>query len=104
MADPITSGDTWKTVREKFNELLSRTDSQAPKPQLLSGEGLWTLLSASAGQSLLLPSGGTWAWFYIGYTTSGAIFQGGAYVSAGGTQIGAAQAGTIRIGFAWRIA
>lgn len=77
----------------------------SPRPQSAAGIGQWVSLAAN-GVALVLPAGGTWAWFFGGTNTgSGAVtsaFSGG--VSAGGTQLAAGAAGTYWQGFAWRIA
>jgi len=75
----------------------------APIPAL-SGVGTWQYITAAAGDPLVLPSGGTWAWFFLSFLASSSTW-GGVYnagISAGATTIAAGVANTIYVGFCWR--
>lgn len=78
----------------------------APKPIGVPGRGAWQTILAPANTALLLPSGGTWAYFALPFASSGASQtavapQSG--VAAGGTQLAAAVAGQYWYGFCWRL-
>lgn len=74
----------------------------APVAKTGAGTGQFQALSAGFGAALVLPAGGTWAWFSVVYTNTGNIQGSGAGVSAGGTVLNAGAAGTAFIGFCWR--
>ena len=74
----------------------------APKPTA-SGVGQWVLLSASAGTTLTLPSGGIWAYFCGSFGIQTQVGYAYAGVAAGGTSIGGGYSGYKQTGFAWRI-
>lgn len=70
-----------------------------------AGLGEWVLISTSSGAAGVLPAGGTWAYFLLRMNSpSGTINNFFASVAAGGSTVSAGVAGTIYIGFAWRIA
>lgn len=74
-------------------------------PATGAGLGEWVLISTSSGAAGVLPAGGTWAYFLIRMNSpSGTINNFFASVAAGGSTVSAGVAGTIYIGFAWRIA
>ena len=77
-----------------------------PAPTDTSGAGQFTSISATAGSSLVLPAGGTWAWWRIPRDVATNGFAGGitAGVAAGGTTISTGSAGVIFYGACWRIA
>lgn len=66
----------------------------APKPQTGAGVGQWVFITAS--NSFVLPSGGTWAYYWKGNNS------GGAGIAAGGTTVNAQ--GQSPQAVAWRIA
>jgi len=72
-------------------------------PTATAGLGQWASISAAAGAALILPAGGTWAYFA---NTFNAGLHGGSTVgvAAGGTLIGSAISGNNWVGFAWRVA
>jgi len=86
------------------------------KPQTASGVGQWTLLYSSGSGNVVLPTGGTWAFFLIGLggsNTTGtvAINQSAVHqragIVAGGTSFApppVTSGGQGLLGFAWRIA
>ena len=69
-----------------------------------AGLGQWTALSSGSGVALTLPAGGTYAWFFQSFNTSGVVTFHSANVTAGGSTIQGASAGINHIGFAWRVA
>jgi hypothetical protein len=78
-----------------------------PKPNNLPGAvGQWAQLASATGGALILPAGGSWAWFGFYINAATGIFSGviQATVSAGGTTILAANAGYVGMGLVWRIA
>lgn len=78
--------------------------SAAVRPTAIAGVGLWTVLSSGVGAALILPAGGTYAWFFQSINTSGNVIFHAANITAGGSTIQGATAGVNHIGFAWRIA
>jgi hypothetical protein len=85
---------------------------KAPLPTTASGAGQWSQPTVTSGTSgyVVLPPGGTWAWFvYNGGPSGTNQGQGIAGISAGGTTVLTA-AGTLAgnvdncSGFCWRIA
>lgn len=76
-----------------------------PTAQTGAGVGQFVSLGIGTGTALVLPAGGTWAWWYKSEnTTSGVSTAVAAGVNAGGTTIVAGTAGIASLGFAWRIA
>ncbi len=77
----------------------------APAPTAsVSTVGQWVEVGSADGADLVLPSGGTWAYLYLNFTTSN-VFQGrAAGVAAGGSTIVTGVPGFYFTGFAWRIA
>ena len=71
-------------------------------PTASAGLGNWGNIGTVAGAALTLPAGGTWAYFAIAFI-SGAASSQTAGAAAGGTVVGAAVAGQIWVGFAWRV-
>lgn len=83
-----------------------RASLGVPLPTASAGVvGEWKYFNNSAGLSLSLPAGGTWAYFCF-YKDSVTNLTGsyGAGVAAGGTQVLAALGGnSAPMGFCWRI-
>jgi hypothetical protein len=79
----------------------------APVPTASSGVGEWRLVSAGANVALVLPSGGTWAYFALTVNNSTGVLNAPIVaigVAAGGTTAIAANASLRYDGLAWRIA
>lgn len=77
------------------NITIPATDNtKAPKPQTAAGVGQWVFITTS--NSFVLPSGGTWAYYWKGNNS------GGAGIAAGGTTV--SSQGDSPRAFAWRIA
>ncbi|CAM5183787.1 Collagen triple helix repeat-containing protein OS=Bosea thiooxidans OX=53254 GN=SAMN05660750_04077 PE=4 SV=1 [Bosea thiooxidans] len=96
-----------KALGTAASTAAGRTAINAPaQPQGTSGVGEYTSIAASAGSSLVLPAGGTWAWWRIPRDVATNGFAGGitAGVAAGGTTISTGSAGVIFYGACWRIA
>jgi hypothetical protein len=72
-------------------------------PTASAGLGQWTVINSAVGAALVLPAGGTWAYFALQLNT-GVIANAAIGVAAGGTSVGAAVAGQNWVGFAWRVA
>lgn len=79
--------------------------SAPPMPQSAVGVGQWEAIHATVGNGLVLPAGGTWKWFGIGYHNSSltimTVFNAG--ISAGGSIVMTGAASTVYTGAAWRI-
>jgi hypothetical protein len=73
------------------------------RPQAAAGVGQYVFVNPGFGAGYTLPAGGTWAFFWIYLTTSGAFVGSLAGVAAGGTGVGGT-AGQYIQGFSWRIA
>jgi hypothetical protein len=70
-----------------------------------AGVGQWTLVYAAAGANVVLPAGGTWAWFLITRITANSSIGGvNASVGAGGSTILAGAAGQDNFALVWRVA
>jgi len=85
----------------------ARSNIGAPAlPTASAGEGQFIVINAPAGNGVVLPAGGTWAYAVFGYAASGTNISNGtnAGVAAGGTTPVAGVVGTIWTGWAWRIA
>jgi len=90
-----------QTITGALNELKSALTGKAPLPQ-------WVVLNSGGdGVAMVLPAGGTWAYFLIivssstgGVTANSSV----AGVAAGGTTIGIATGSHQWTGFGWRIA
>ena len=94
-----TGSSVWQTIGTPFNV----TQTAAPLPIASAAIGQWLTIAPNAGIAAVLPAGGTWAWVLMRFN-SGAFAAVNTGVSAGGTTIGAAVAGDLWVGFAWRIA
>jgi hypothetical protein len=77
-------------------------------PISASGVGQWASLNPGTGNAVILPAGGTWAWWFMAFfdpagtiSISSPISRG---VNAGGTNLQAGVAGAFFSGVAWRIA
>jgi len=67
-----------------------------------SGIGQWVTISSASGAALVLPAGGTWAWFGQRFFNGGQ--QGWSVgVNAGGTTVMGAVGGQYHNGLGWRI-
>ncbi len=79
--------------------------SAAPLPISGAGPGSWVYLSSPPANPLVLPPGGTWAWFFLSFRASSSLW-GGVYNAGtetpGGTTIAVGVTDTVYIGFAWR--
>lgn len=76
-----------------------------PTAQTGAGVGQFVSLGIGTGTALVLPAGGTWAWWYKSEnTTSGVSTAVAAGVSAGGATIVPGTVGIASLAFAWRIA
>ena len=73
-------------------------------PTASAGLGQWTVTSSTVGGALTLPSGGTWAYFALLFSTGGGAAGTTGGVAAGGTLVGGAVSGQTWSGFAWRVA
>jgi hypothetical protein len=70
-----------------------------------AGVGNWTLVYAAASTNVVLPAGGTWAWFLITRITANSSIGGvNASVGAGGSTILAGAAGQDNFALVWRVA
>lgn len=89
------------------SQLFAILGSLVPaKPQVAAGVGQWLGWSAGAGSGYTLPTGGTWASFYISFNASNGTLYGGftAAVMAGGSQVTPGVPSVQHTGIAWRIA
>lgn len=93
----VQGGNSRKTTVGGLKTVL------APLPKSAGGVGQWAVLSSGIGLALILPAGGTWAWFYVAVNASGQIISHAANVGAGGATVGSAIAGVNYLGFAWRV-
>jgi hypothetical protein len=84
-----------------FGPLADSRNSLGAAPIATAAATVGQLASISGSNSLVLPAGGTWAYFYIGYSGTGNITTFGSGVTAGGTTVASA-ASTFYGGFAWR--
>jgi hypothetical protein len=77
-----------------------------PTPKTAAGVGQWVAIVPAMGAALVVPAGGTWAWFGTGYIAGSGIWAaallGG--IAAGGSNALGAQANTQWSGVFWRIA
>lgn len=73
----------------------------APLPIAGAGIGQWTALISSPGGALVLPAGGTWAYYAPRYS-NGVVADVVIGVAAGGTTIGPAVAGQNYYGLGYR--
>ncbi|MBU1313974.1 MAG: hypothetical protein KJ947_22545 [Alphaproteobacteria bacterium] len=77
------------------------------RPTSASGVvGQWVKIATAVSTALVLPAGGTWAYFYIVVNASGGAVNNpvcGAGVAAGGSTVQAAISNMILQGFAWRV-
>ncbi len=76
-------------------------DLAGAAPAATASAGAGQFVSISGSNSLVLPAGGTWSYFYVGYTGAGALTTHGAGVGAGGATVASAPS-TFFGGFAWR--
>ncbi len=75
-------------------------------PKNASGQGQWNLLFAATNTAIVLPAGGTWAYFALLIdNTFGTVVNNGvrAGVAPGGAGIGGPVVNAQGYGFAWRI-
>lgn len=72
------------------------------RPQSAAGVGQWLSISAGVSTALALPAGGTWAFFVLTTSGTGAVAAFNIGVAAGGTTIVGASGGSNN-GLAWRI-
>lgn len=80
-------------------------DTKTPKPQIATGVGQFFSFNTGFNTAFTLPTGGTWAYFFLGFNTGGALNYGATSgVNAGGTVICSANASIGWQGFVWRIA
>lgn len=79
----------------------------ATKPQAAAGVGQFQLQIATLAAALVLPAGGSWAYFALPFNASGQVSTSTpapvAGVAAGGTTVGAATSGWFWYGFSWRV-
>lgn len=76
----------------------------APRPNGSAGTiGTWYHATTSGGGAYTLPSGGSYAFFIIAFSASGAFIGANSGTGAGGTTVGAATSGWVWSGFYWRI-
>jgi hypothetical protein len=77
----------------------------APLPQTEAGVGKFVFIDSGMSNALVLPAGGTWAYYYNGITngTYLAVIGGGG-IAAGGSVARAGVGNYEWFGFAWRIA
>lgn len=75
------------------------------RPKVAAGIGQWVLINPGPNASLVLPAGGTWAYFFITLRTDNGTygFIQGAGVAAGGATVISGGSPYAFIGFAWRI-
>lgn len=74
-------------------------------PRTGTGLGQWTLVFANVNTSILLPSGGSWAWMLFKRSTvNGSINTIDAGVGAGGANVSAGAANQDMFMICWRIA
>ncbi|MGX1786136.1 hypothetical protein ACWIGM_05325 [Bosea sp. NPDC055332] len=96
-----------RTLLDDANAAAARaTISAPPTPTTSAIVGQLAAIAGASGASLVLPSGGTWAWWRIPRDVATGGFAGGfaAGVDAGGTTISVGGAGVIFYGVCWRIA
>lgn len=79
--------------------LQASLDAKAPVATASAGAG--QIATIGGTNSVALPAGGTWAYFYVGYNGTGNITTYGSGVGAGGATV-ASVASTFFGGFAWR--
>lgn len=77
-------------------------NGKSPLPQSAAGVGEWRSLIAANGVALVLPAGGTWAYIYTFFNTSGQWVSAVASVAAGGSTISGTN--DVKSGCGWRIA
>ena len=73
------------------------------RPQAAAGVGQYVFVNPGIGAGYTLPAGGTWAYFWVYYTTSGVFVGSLAGIAAGGAGVGGTAGQAIQ-GFAWRVA
>jgi hypothetical protein len=73
------------------------------RPQEAAGVGQYVFVNPGFGAGYTLPAGGTWAYFWVYFTTSGAFAESFAGIAAGGAGV-SGTAGRAIQGFSWRIA
>jgi hypothetical protein len=73
------------------------------RPQAAAGVGQYVFVNPGIGAGYTLPAGGTWAYFWIFFTSAGAFLGSFVGIAAGGAGIGGT-AGQYIQGFSWRIA
>lgn len=107
LVDSVTSISTTDAATpNSVAAAYSMAMSRAPVPMVTAGAGQWVALQGP-NEVQRLPTGGTWAYFFIEhYTPGGGDMQmtTRSGVAAGGTYIGPSAWSIQGTGFAWRIA
>lgn len=93
---------------EIFNASTDGNGGQppAPKPRSATGAGNFVNLERATNTAVVLPAGGTWCGFTVGFASATGVTNGGGTAfaeTAGGSTIHAAVSGAYYKGFAWRI-
>lgn len=96
---PVSTDNSNLLATTSFVQSVAST--KGPLPQVASGIGQW--LNINAVSPYALPSGGTWAYYFAYFTSSGTIGSSAAGIAAGGTTI-FNTSGNNAQGLAWRIA
>jgi hypothetical protein len=103
---PVASGTTSPTQKTYVDTQDSalQTSINGKQPLAITASGIGQLVSINAANTYTLPSGGTWMYFYVAFSsaTGGATGVTASSIANGGTNIASA-ASTTFIGFAWRI-
>ena len=90
-----------KTLIDDVDSVAARNTLIVPYRPNNSGLGQWSTTSATVGQPLALPAGGTWAFFLI--LTNGGVVSGYAGgIAAGGATIYGGSASIIPTALVWR--
>jgi len=101
---------TWSSWSRVWNSGNDGNAGQQPAPKPRAGTsdsdiGRWRLLQGSADASVVLPSGGTWAYNAFRFNTSTGVFHAASSgVAAGGTTIVSALSGYTGFSYIWRVA
>lgn len=101
------SNTAWIRIIDTADAAASRSAIGAPPtPQTAGGAGQWYSIFVADNTAAVLPSGGTWAWNTLPFSTSGGTLAAGGSggVNAGGTTVAGAVSGRVYVLLLWRVA